>query len=113
MSETVISYEEFSRLNIRIGKIVYAEKIRESRKLVKLIVDLGELGERQIIAGIGDAYTDESLLGKKIVVLTNLKPKRIMGMISQGMLLASGCEKGGKPVLIVPEKDVKAGSRVC
>ncbi len=113
MSQEIIDYEYFSKLDIRIGRIMQAERIEGSKKLLRLLVDLGELGERQLVAGIGEVYSPDELVGKQIVVLANLKPKRLMGNISQGMLLAAGCDKGGKPVLLVPEKEVNNGSRVC
>ncbi|AFH42346.1 hypothetical protein [Fervidicoccus fontis] len=76
-----ISYEEFSRLDIRIGLIKFAEKIPGSHKLLRLIIDLGpSIGERQIISGIAESYKPEELVGKKVPVLTNLKPKNFWGM---------------------------------
>ncbi len=108
-----ISYEEFSRLDIRVARVVRAEKIEGSRKLLRLIVSLGELGERQIVAGIGDTYSPEELVGKQIIVIANLKPRRIMGVVSQGMLLAAGCDKGEKPVLLTTIREASEGARVC
>lgn len=112
LSSNQISYEEFSRLDLRIGTVIHAEKVKGSKKLLKIIVDLGELGHRQIIAGIGEKYDPEFLVGKQIVVIANLAPKKIMGLESQGMLLAAGCDNGS-PVLLMPCENVKSGSKVC
>ena len=106
----VISIEDFQKLDIRIGKVLKAEKIKKSKKLIKLIIDIG--GEqRQIVSGIAEDYTPEELEGKLVVVLANLKPAKFMGVESRGMILAA--EKDGKAVLLVPEKEVEPGTRVC
>ncbi|MCD6429389.1 methionine--tRNA ligase subunit beta [bacterium] len=106
----MIKFEDFQKLDLRIAKIIEAQKIKESEKLIILKIDIG--GEtRQIVAGIGKAYQAEELVGKKIVVLVNLEPKKLMGYESQGMLLAA-IGKGGDPVLLVPEKDIEPGAKV-
>ena len=105
-----ISYSEFSKLDLRIGKILKAEDVQGSRKLIRLEVDLGELGKRQLVAGLKQWYKPEELEGKLIVVLANLEPKKMMGMESQGMLLAA--EKDGNVVLLVPEKPVDPGAKI-
>jgi methionine--tRNA ligase beta chain len=112
LSENVIKYEDFAKLDLRIGTIKLAERISGSKKLIKLLVDLGELGERQIVAGIGEKYEPAQLVGKQIVVVANLAPKKLMGHVSQGMLLAAGCDDG-VPVLLSPIEHVKNGSKVC
>lgn len=107
----MISFDEFKKLDIRIGKIVAAEKIPESEKLIKLLVDLAEAEPRQIVAGIGVAYPDPSVLvGKEIPVIANLEPKDLMGTTSFGMILAADGE--GKPVLLHPAEEVPPGSVV-
>jgi len=107
----MISIEEFKKLEIKIGKVFEAEKIPESDKLVKLIFDIG--GEkRQIIAGIGEIYSDPAvLIGKEMPVLTNLEPKSLMGYESQGMVLAVDVD--GNPILLQPGKEVPPGSIIC
>ena len=106
----MISFEDFKKLDIKIGKILSAEKIPDSEKLIKLVVDDGE-GERQLIAGIGEAYPDvEELVGKEIPILANLEPKKLMGEMSEGMILAADNE--GLPVLIHPDKEIPPGSIV-
>ena len=107
----MISFDEFKKLDIRIGKIVVAERIPESEKLIKLLIDLAEAEPRQIIAGIGLAYPDVSvLLGKEIPVIANLEPKTFLGHTSFGMLLAA--DKEGSPVLLHPAEEVPPGSIV-
>ena len=108
MPET-ISFEEFKRLDLRVGKILKVEKIKGTRKLYLLEVDLGS-EKRQLVAGLAEYYTPEELLGKEIVVVANLEPKKIRGYWSQGMLLAADVD--GKPVILVPEKEVPPGSKI-
>jgi methionyl-tRNA synthetase len=104
-----VTIDEFKRLDIRIGKIVEAERIEGSKKLLKLVVDVG--GEkRQIVAGIAETYDPDNLVGRNVVVLLNLKPAKLMGVESRGMVLAA--VEDGKAVLLEPEKDVKPGARV-
>ncbi|RLG84649.1 MAG: methionine--tRNA ligase subunit beta [Thermoprotei archaeon] len=111
MPEEYISIDEFMKVDLRIGYVKEAERIPGSNKLIKLIVDLGELGERQLVAGLGLWYSPEDLKNKYIVVVANLKPKKFRGYISQGMLLAADNEDG-VPVLLTVEKPVKPGSKV-
>ncbi len=108
---TRISYDEFAKLDIRIGKIVKAEHIKGSRKLLRLEVDIGE-EIRQIVAGIAEVYKPEELIGRKVVVLVNLQPKTIFGVESQGMLLAA--DVNGKPYLLTVDKpeEVPPGAKV-
>jgi len=105
----MISFEDFLKIDIRVGKVISAERVKNSVKLVKLIVDLG-LEKRQLVAGIAGYYSPEELIGKNIVVLANLKPKKIMGIESQGMLLAAVVDN--KPVLLTTDKDVPPGTKV-
>ncbi len=109
MNNEFIGIDEFKRMDLRIGLVKSAEKIPGSEKLIKLTVDLGELGERQIIAGLAKWYKPEDFVGKYIVVVANLKPKKLMGFESQGMLLATDTDP---PVIIVAEKPVKPGARL-
>lgn len=109
MNNEFIGIDEFKRMDLRIGLVKSAEKIPGSEKLIKLTVDLGELGERQIIAGLAKWYKPEDFVGKYIVVIANLKPKKLMGFESQGMLLATDTDP---PVIIVAEKPVKPGARL-
>lgn len=106
----MITFEEFKKLDLRVAIVESAEQVVGSEKLVKLRIDTGE-GERQIIAGVGNYYAPEELVGRRIIVLVNLEPRKLMGLESQGMLLAAdGAELG--PVLLMPEKDVPAGAKI-
>ncbi len=108
-SDNLISINEFAKVQLKIGKVLGAERVEGSNKLIKLQVDTGET--RQIVAGIAKVYAPDDLVGRKIVVVTNLKPARLMGVESQGMLLAA-TDDSGDPVILVPEKDVKEGAGI-
>ncbi|MCE4605879.1 MAG: methionine--tRNA ligase subunit beta [Desulfurococcales archaeon] len=108
----VIEYTDFAKMDLRVGKIVEAEPVPTSRKLIRLIIDLGE-EKRQILAGLAKWYKPEDLLGKEVIVITNLKPKRMAGLVSQGMVLAAGCSEESKPVLLTVEEDVEPGEKIC
>ena len=104
-----INFEEFQKIDLRVGKIIEAEKIEGTDKLLKLKVDLGE-EKRQLVAGIAKFYQPEDLIGKEIVVVANLEPKNLRGVESQGMLLAADVE--GKPVLLKPDQEVPPGTKI-
>lgn len=104
-----ITYDDFAKLELKTGKILSAEKIEGTSKLVKLSVDIGS-ETRQIVAGIGEAYSEGELKDKNIVIVTNLQPKKLKGVDSNGMLLAATAD--GKPVLLTIEKDVPPGSEI-
>ncbi len=106
-----VSYEEFMKIDLRVGKVISAERVKGSKKLLRLIVDLGELGKRQIIAGLGKWYEPEYFIGKNIIVVANLQPKKIFGLESQGMLLAADTPEG-TPVLLTTDKPVEPGAKV-
>lgn len=106
MMSDIIKFSEFEALDLRIAEIKGAEKIEGTDKLIKLLVDTG--GDmRHLVAGIGNVYKPEELIGKKIVVLLNLEPKKIRGVESRGMLLAA--DHDGKPVLLTVDSDVPPG----
>ncbi|NVM44065.1 MAG: methionine--tRNA ligase subunit beta [Candidatus Lokiarchaeota archaeon] len=94
----MIEYSDFTKLDLRVGSIKVCEKIPKSKHLYRLQVDCGEKNLRQIITGISKFYSSEELVDKKIVVLTNLKPKNIMGLESHGMILAA--DHNGEPFLL-------------
>ncbi|MDA8083821.1 MAG: methionine--tRNA ligase [Nitrospiraceae bacterium] len=105
----LISIQDVMKVALKVGHVISAERVKKSDKLIKMQVDTGEL--RQIVAGIGKAYTPEDLIGKKIVVVANLQPAKLMGVESQGMLLAAtGAD--GVPIVLTPEKDVEAGAKI-
>lgn len=103
-----ISFEEFKKIDLRVGRIKSAERIPNSEKLLKLLVDICS-EKRQIIAGIGKAYEPNFLVDKNIIIVTNLAPRKLMGEESHGMLLAASDEV---PVLLIPERDVPPGSQI-
>ncbi|KAF0180309.1 MAG: methionyl-tRNA synthetase [Nitrospirae bacterium] len=106
----LIRMDDFAKVVLKVGKIVQAERVEKSNKLIKLQVDTGE--ERQIVAGIGKAYAPEDLVGKKIVVVANLEPAKLMGVESNGMLLAATDEEGRLSVLILDRDEITQGARV-
>jgi EMAP domain len=110
-----ITIDEFQKVEMRVGIVKQAERI-EGTKLLKLLVDVGS-GIRQIISGIAPYYNPESLVGKRVIVLVNLKPRVIRGYESQGMILAAGCkedeERGVKPSVLTVNDEVPPGTRVC
>ena len=106
-----ISFEDFSQLDLRVGTIVAAEKIKKTKKLLQLKVDLGE-EVRTIVSGIADIFSPEEVLNKKVTVLTNLTPRSIKGVESQGMLLMSE-DKAGKVVIISPDEGAENGFPIC
>ncbi len=104
-----VTFAEFKRLDLRIGRVVSARRIPGTDKLLVLEVDLG--GEtRQLVAGLAPYYTPESLVGREVVVVANLEPKVIRGVRSEGMLLAADVD--GRPVLLRPDEEVPPGSPV-
>lgn len=105
-----IGFEDFSKLDIRIGRVMSAERVKGTQKLMRLVVDLGQ-EKRQLVAGIAEQYGEEDLIGRQIVVVVNLQPKEIRGILSEGMLLAAVL-KGRVPVLIGPDKEVPTGTSV-
>ena len=107
----MVEYEDFAKLDIRVGKVLLAEPVKKSKKLLRLEVDIGEAKPRQLVAGMSSYYTPEELVGKNIVVLTNLKPAKLCGVESNGMMLAA--DDGGAIVAaLMPDKEIKPGSRI-
>ena len=104
-----ISIDRFFDIELRVARILTAEKVEKADKLLKLEVDLGH-EKRQLVAGIAESYAVDSLVGKTIVVVANLKPARIRGVESQGMLLAA--DLGGRPIVVTFDEAVPAGTRV-
>ncbi len=107
----MIEYEDFSKLDMRVAEIQTVENIEGADKLYKLEVSIGE-ELRTICAGIKEYYSHDELLGKKIIVLTNLKPRKLRGIESQGMLLAAGNSDHTKISLITPDQEIEVGSKV-
>ena len=107
--EDYVSIEDFTKLKFKVGEILEAEKVEKSKKLLKLLVDLGT-EKRTIVSGIAEYYKPEELIGKKVIVFANLKPRKIFGIQSEGMLLASKDENSLK--LLTVDGDIKNGSLV-
>ena len=105
-----ISIEEFGRIELKIGTIRAAEPHPDADRLLVLSVDLGEERERQLVAGIRAAYDTRSLVGQQVVVVANLKPARLRGIESHGMLLAAGA--GADIALVAPGKRIEPGTKV-
>ena len=106
----LIKFEDFQKVELKIAKILEAGRVEGSDKLLKLKVSLGEAGERQIVAGIGKSYEPDFLIGKEIAIVANLEPRMLMGLESQGMILAAKGEAG--PVVLFPEKEVPPGAGI-
>ena len=109
-----VSYEDFEKLDFRIGKILHAEEVKKSKKLLLFKVQIGE-EVRQILSGIKSAYHPEDLVGKKVMVLVNLKPRMIAGYESQGMLLSAAFEQDGEEILslMTSLRDMPAGADIA
>ena len=105
----LIGIEDFMKADLRVGRILSAERVEKSEKLVKLKVDIGT-ETRQVVAGIGKSYTPEDLVGKSIVLVANLKPAKLMGVESQGMLLAAS--SGDLIAVATFDREAKPGTRV-
>jgi methionyl-tRNA synthetase len=106
----MIDIDEFRRLDLRIAEVLEAEAIKGSKKLLRLVVRIGE-ETRQVVAGILGSYAPERLVGRKVALLVNLKPAKLMGVESEGMVLAAE-DAEGKSVLLQPERDVPPGSKI-
>ena len=107
-----ITIDDFAKVEFRVAQIVVAERIPKADKLLRLEVDLGEFGKRQILSGIAEWYAPEDLIGRRIVVITNLAPRKMRGLESHGMLLAASHGENGKPVLATFGEDIALGSRL-
>jgi len=101
-----ISFDDFKKVELRVAKILACEEVPGAEKLLKLLIDVGA-EKRQIVAGIKKIYQPGELIGREIIVVTNLEPRTVMGVESQGMLLAA--DDNG-PVLLRPDREVAPGS---
>jgi len=105
-----ITIDDFMKVELRVAKVLAAERVPKSNKLIKLQVDVGS-EQRQLVAGIAEAYEPEALIGRTVVIVFNLKPAKLMGVESNGMVLAASAE-GGKPMLVAFETPPEPGTRV-
>ncbi len=107
-----IEIGDFSKIELRVGEVLTAERIPKSDKLLRFTVDLGEAQPRQILAGIAEHYEPEKLVGRKLIFVANLQPRKLRGLESQGMVLAASIGEEGKPVLATFIEDVPNGARL-
>ncbi len=104
----MVNFEDFKKIDLRVAKILKAEKVKGADKLLKIVVDAGK-EKRQIVSGIAKSYSPEDIIGKNIIIIYNLEPKKIFGLESQGMLLAADEEELS---LLIPDKDIKPGTKI-
>ena len=105
-----LTIDEFMRVELRVAKVLEAEAVPKSKKLIKMRVDVGT-EQRTIVAGIAEAYQPDQLVGRSIVIVANLKPAKLMGIESNGMVLAASVE-GGAPSLLAVDPSMPPGTRV-
>src|SRR5215470_3055809 len=110
-SQGLISIETFAQVSLQVGEIVSAERVPNADKLLRLEVDLGDPTRRQLLAGLAEWYAPSDLLGRKIIVVANLQPRRLRGLESQGMLLAADAADG-RPVLATVPAETPNGARL-
>ena len=106
-----IPIEDFSKVDLRVGLVLSAERVKGADKLMHMKVDIGEAEPRSIVAGIAEAYTPEQLVNRKVVIVANLEPRKLRGIESNGMIVAASVE-GGKPVLAGFHEDIPVGARL-
>jgi methionyl-tRNA synthetase len=109
---TFITIDDFIKVEMRVGEVLTAERVPKSDKLLRFTIDLGEESPRQILAGIAEHYEPEKLIGRKLAVVSNLKPRKLRGFESQGMVLAASVGEEGRPVLATFTEDVPNGARL-
>ncbi len=107
-----VDIDYFMKVKLRVARVEAAEAVPKSNKLLKLQLDLGPLGKRQILAGVAKFYAPEALIGRRIIVVANLKPAKLMGLESQGMLLAASSEDGTQLLIADPGQTMPEGSVV-
>jgi|TARA_B100001750_G_scaffold235728_1_gene238628 methionyl-tRNA synthetase len=105
-----IQYDDFTKLDLKVGKVVEVSKVQGSNKLLKLKIDIGN-EIRQVVAGLGKNYNEEELQNTQVIILTNLEPRKIFGIESQGMLLAAVEEES--VALLKPDKEIESGAKVA
>lgn len=106
----MISFDDFAKLELRVGTVLETEEVEGSEKLIKLMVDLGEETPRQILAGVKQWYKPTDFIGKQVIIVANLEPRMMMGLESQGMMLAADSENG--PVFLTVRKKIAPGTKI-
>ncbi len=109
MSMSIISYDDFTKLDIRVGKIVSTEKIPGKTRIIKGTIDLGE-EKRDVIIGGAEFYEPEDMVGRQVIVIINLEPKKMAGVVSNAMLLAA--DVNNKPYWLTVNEDVPLGTQI-
>jgi methionyl-tRNA synthetase len=113
MTEGIIEFSEWSKLDLRAGQIVEAEDIEGADKLYKIVIDVGsEIGKRTVCAGLKQYYSREELVNKKVILFVNLAPRKMKGIESQGMILAAVSEDESEVRLLQPDGEIENGSRI-
>ncbi len=110
--EGIIDFSDFAKLDLRVAEIKKVDDIEGADKLYKLVINVGELGERVICAGIKEHYSKDELMGMKIVIVANLAPRKLKGIESQGMLLAAVNDNHSRVLLVSPGKEAEPGMKV-
>ena len=108
---STIGIEDFGKVDMRVGQVLSAEPVKGADKLLHLKIDIGEPEPRTIVAGIAEAYSPQQLLGRKVVIVANLQPRKLRGITSNGMIVAASIE-GGKPMLAGFLEDAPVGARL-
>ena len=113
----MMTIDDFLKIDIRIGTVLEAEAVPGSEKLIRQIVDFGELGKKQVLSGIKKKYKPSQLVGKQLIYVVNLEPRKMMGMDSEAMLICAAAEDGanigqGVPIILKPASKVPNGARV-
>jgi|SRR3989344_2147296 len=106
----MINIDDFAKVEMRVGTVLEAQEVEGSEKLIKLSVDLGEEEPRIVLTGVKEWYSPEEFVGKQFVFVSNLEPRPMMGMESQGMIMAAGGED--KPILLVPQEKIANGAKI-
>lgn len=109
-TNNIVSYDEFTNLDIRVVKVIHAELIPQKKRILKLTVETGLGDNRTVVAGGAQFYTPDFFIGKKIVALLNLAPKKIAGIMSHGMLLAA--DVNNKPFWLVMDENTPVGAKI-
>jgi methionyl-tRNA synthetase len=110
-AEGKISIDDFVKVEMRVGQVLEAQRVKGADKLLHLKVDIGEPQPRTLVAGIAEAYSPEQIIGRKVVIVANLQPRKLRGIESNGMIVAASVE-GGKPVLASFLEDIPVGARL-
>jgi methionyl-tRNA synthetase len=111
VASSKIAIDDFTKVEMRVGLVLAAERVKGADKLLHLKVEIGEPEPRSIVAGIAEAYLPEQLIGRRVVIVANLQPRKLRGLESNGMIVAASIE-GGKPVLAGFLEDIPVGARL-